>query len=197
MNNFKAVSVGSMAIVCFWFIGCNSLTLEERVSNIEDQMKQIEDSTTLQSQYVSSSEATKVAESTIPTSPATAIVFDKTTHEFGDITEGDIVEHTFEFTNTGNTPLIIIDAETTCGCTVPNKPEAPIPPGGTDEIQVRFDSRGKAGIVSKAVTIITNTEPNTTRLFIKADVKPKNEPITQSIEKQKEVLDSLSVRSGS
>ncbi len=178
------MSVGLMTAGCLGLSGCNNnAALEERVADLEDRTAQLESGTALQTQAVSLAEPTEMAELTAPAGAATTVDFAETTHEFGTIAEGDVVEHTFVFTNTGDTPLIIQDAQTTCGCTVPKKPEAPVPPGETGEIQVRFNSQGKAGVQNKAVTITANTEPATTRLFIKANVTPKSEPIAGPVRK--------------
>ena len=56
--------------------------------------------------------------------------------DYGTIEKGSDGVRVFEFTNTGNAPLIISDVKSTCGCTVPKKPEGPIMPGETGEIQV-------------------------------------------------------------
>lgn len=184
-----------MTAGCLWISGCSSTTaLEERVADLEDRTAQLENGTALKTQAVSLAEPNAMTELSNPveaaatgavaTGAATTVDFAETTHEFGTIAEGEVVEHTFVFTNTGDTPLIIQDAKTTCGCTVPKKPEAPVPPGETGEIQVRFNSQGKAGVQNKAVTITANTEPATTRLFIKANVTSKSEPIAGPVRKQ-------------
>jgi hypothetical protein len=100
------------------------------------------------------------------------ILFDHTTHDFGDIEEGDIVTHTFSFTNVGKTPLAIAHVRSSCGCTSPNWPKSPIPPGGKGEIEVRFDSQGREGASSKPVVVTANTYPSTTTLNITVHVKP-------------------------
>jgi len=85
------------------------------------------------------------------------ISFEKKTHDFGDIFQGDKVEETFKFTNTGNEPLIIVDVKVTCGCTTPKGwPKDPIPPGGKGEVTVAFNSAGKMGRVDKTVTVVSN-----------------------------------------
>ena len=79
------------------------------------------------------------------------------THDFGDITQGDKVEHTFEFTNTGTEPLVITNVEVTCGCTVPKGwTRDPILPGNKSEIVIAFNSSGKYGRQNKVVTVISN-----------------------------------------
>jgi hypothetical protein len=85
------------------------------------------------------------------------ITWDKKTHDFGDIVQGDKVEQTFYFTNTGNEPLLITNVQVSCGCTTPKGwPRDPIAPGGKGELTVSFNSAGKMGKQSKPVTIISN-----------------------------------------
>lgn len=100
----------------------------------------------------------------------TTITFDRDTHNFGDIKQGDKVKTQFNFTNTGTHDLLITDAYGSCGCTVPEWPKEPIPPGGIGVINVQFDSKGKHGAVSKTVTVVANTVPNNTRLIIKGNI---------------------------
>ena len=69
----------------------------------------------------------------------TTMTFNKTVHDFGTIEEGETVQTTFTFTNTGQADLIIVDARGSCGCTVPNYPKnTPIAPGATGEILGQF-----------------------------------------------------------
>ncbi|MAW16203.1 MAG: DUF1573 domain-containing protein [Flavobacteriaceae bacterium] len=87
------------------------------------------------------------------------MTFDRTEHNFGTINEGDIVETSFVFTNTGNSDLMISDARGSCGCTVPEYPKnTPIAPGETRDIKVKFDSANKPGNQTKTVTLTNNTE---------------------------------------
>ena len=112
-----------------------------------------------------------------PTGPTTSMKFDNSEHDFGPIYEGDKVEHTFKFTNTGSEPLIISNAKGSCGCTVPKWPKEPLGPGETGEMLVSFDSKGKPGSQTKTVTVTANTEPAVSRLTIKAEVaKKEGEP---------------------
>ena len=95
-------------------------------------------------------------------------------HNFGQIRDGDIVSHTFRFTNSGEAPLIISKATAACGCTVPQWPKQPIPAGGSGEIQVQFDSSNKPGMQNKVVTITANTESKVKKLLIRAQVNPRS-----------------------
>jgi hypothetical protein len=105
--------------------------------------------------------------------PKASIKFNETTHDFGEINEGTVAKHTFQFTNNGDVPLVIKSARGSCGCTVPDWPKEPIAPGKTGEIKVQFNSSGKPGTQSKTVTLTTNTEAGTEVLNIKAQVKAK------------------------
>ena len=73
------------------------------------------------------------------------ITFKEKSIDFGDIVQGQKVSHTFELTNTGESPLVISNVAATCGCTVPSWPKEPIAPGASAEIQVSFNSAGKMG----------------------------------------------------
>jgi hypothetical protein len=63
--------------------------------------------------------------------------FANESHDFGTINEGQVVETEFKFTNTGKAPLIISSAQGSCGCTVPEYPNAPVAPGDPRELQQR------------------------------------------------------------
>jgi len=107
-----------------------------------------------------------------------AMSFDKSMHDFGTIKEGETVQTTFTFTNTGQTDLIIVDARGSCGCTVPNYPKnTPIAPGASGEILVSFDSSNKPNMQQKTVTISANTASGRETLRIKAMVTP--DPVKQ------------------
>ena len=109
-----------------------------------------------------------------PTGKTTSIRWEnpKMTHDWGSATIGDKITHIYKFTNTGTEPLVILDAKASCGCTVPEKPQAPIAPGKSSEIKVVFDSNGKpAGQTAKTVTVTANTDPGTMVLTLKGELK--------------------------
>ena len=101
------------------------------------------------------------------------ISFDANFHDFGEITEGAVAEHVFTFKNEGDGPLIVSNAQGSCGCTVPVWPRQPIAPGETGEIKVSFNSSGRAGKQDKRVTLTTNAVPQTKVLNITSQVIPK------------------------
>ena len=103
------------------------------------------------------------------------IKFEKVSHDFGEINDGDIVETVFTFTNSGKSDLKILNASGSCGCTVPEYPrDQSIKPGESSTITVKFDSSNKPGMQRKTVTLTTNTSKGKELLNIKAFVLPKN-----------------------
>ena len=82
--------------------------------------------------------------------------------------EGSVIN--FKFTNTGKSDLVISQVQTSCGCTTPKFPKKAIKPGEGDVIKVTFDSSNRKGIQNKVVTVVTNCQPNTVLLRIKAQV---------------------------
>jgi hypothetical protein len=92
------------------------------------------------------------------------------TVDYGEIEKGSDGVRVFEFTNTGDAPLVISKVSSSCGCTIPKKPEAPIQPGESGEIQVKYDTN-RVGPIRKAITVISNADTPTMILKIKGTVK--------------------------
>lgn len=103
----------------------------------------------------------------------TEITFNKTRHDFGTINQGDKVSYVFTFTNTGENDLLINRANGSCGCTVPEFPKEPIPPGKTGSMKVSFNSAGKTGPQHKTVTVFANVPNGTVVLDIEANIIAK------------------------
>ena len=102
------------------------------------------------------------------------ITFDRVFHDFGMVSEGEIVKTIFKFTNTSENDLYIVDAMGSCGCTVPKYPKnIPIKPGGTGEIEVNFDTNGRPDLQQKMVKVSANTPTGGQLLRIQAFVEPK------------------------
>jgi hypothetical protein len=102
------------------------------------------------------------------------IKFDTTYYDYGTLIQGEKVIYTFKFKNIGDADLVILDAYSTCGCTVPNYNKEPIAPGSDGKIEVLFDSSGKRGIQYKTVTLKLNTKQKEKSLNIKANVLENN-----------------------
>ena len=98
--------------------------------------------------------------------------FEKSEHDFGIIEQGTPQETIFTFTNTGNAPLVITNATSSCGCTVPNPPKEAIAPGEKGELVVKFNGSGQ-NQVTKTITVVANTAKGSALLRIKAFVNPK------------------------
>ncbi|MFD1614655.1 DUF1573 domain-containing protein [Gelatiniphilus marinus] len=94
------------------------------------------------------------------------IEFKTETIDYGTINKGADGTRVFEFTNTGNAPLIISKVSSTCGCTIPKKPEGPILPGKTGKIEVKYDTK-RVMPIRKTITVISNAERPTVALKIK------------------------------
>ncbi|MGV6861578.1 MAG: DUF1573 domain-containing protein [Putridiphycobacter sp.] len=104
----------------------------------------------------------------------TTIEFEEMGYDFGTVTDGDLVNKTFKFTNTGDKELVLISVKGSCGCTVPDEwPKQPIAPGQTGEIKVTFNSANRVGNVQKSVRVEANTEPTVTTLTITGKVLEK------------------------
>jgi len=101
------------------------------------------------------------------------MTFDSETFDFGTINEGEVVEHTYNFTNTGNKPLLISEVQVSCGCTVPVWPREPISPGQSSSIKLQFNSNNKPDKILKDVTIISNANPVKKKLTFTAFVIEK------------------------
>jgi len=96
--------------------------------------------------------------------------FKNTVHDFGDMIQGERVIYGFNFTNTGGSDLVITRVSTSCGCTVGDYPKDPIAPGASGVIEVTFDSHKRKGYQNKTITVLANTEPNSTTLRIKTKI---------------------------
>ncbi|MDR2085410.1 MAG: DUF1573 domain-containing protein [Bacteroidales bacterium] len=95
--------------------------------------------------------------------------FDKLVHDYGKIMENGDGNCVFTLTNTGKEPLILTDAKSTCGCTVPEWTKAPILPGKSTEIKVKY-STNRVGPINKSVTIVSNASNSPVVLRIKGEV---------------------------
>lgn len=97
--------------------------------------------------------------------------FEETEFDFGKIARGTNVEHVFKFKNTGDAPLVIVSAASSCGCTIPSYSDKPVAPGDSGELLVKYNGSG-LNEVTKVVTITANTKNGAEQLKIKAFVEP-------------------------
>lgn len=121
--------------------------------------------------------ATDVVKATnTPADPAslTTIQWLDSALDKGTITEGEKIEVAYRFKNTGSKPLVIKDVQPSCGCTVAEKPEEPIAPGGEGVIKGIFNSANKPGPNHKTITVVANTQPETYPLTFTVVVNKKS-----------------------
>lgn len=98
------------------------------------------------------------------------ITFEHDTIDYGTITKGSNGVRVFKFTNTGDAPLVITDVKSSCGCTVPKKPDGPVAPGASSSIEVRYDTN-RVGPIRKTITVTSNASEPMVALKIKGEVK--------------------------
>lgn len=103
------------------------------------------------------------------------VKFIETSHEFGNVKEANgKVSYSFKFTNTGDSPLVVLSATTSCGCTKPVFPKEPVEPGDTAVIHVTYNPVGRPGEFDKNITVKTNSvKDSKIRLKISGVVIPK------------------------
>lgn len=114
------------------------------------------------------------ADQPLDTAKMARIVFEQPDFDFGQANEGDVVEHAYKFKNTGAVPLLISNARASCGCTVPEWPKDPIPPGGTGEITAKFNTADRGGDQKKVITVTANSWPQEKEVVLHGFVKKKS-----------------------
>ena len=97
------------------------------------------------------------------------IEFNNDVIDYGEIAKGSDGVRTFEFTNVGDAPLVISNVKSSCGCTVPSKPDGPVAPGESSAIQVKYDTK-RIGPIRKTVTVYSNADEPIISLKIKCKV---------------------------
>jgi hypothetical protein len=115
------------------------------------------------------------------------IVFVQKSHDFGTIDEGIKASFDFEFTNTGDSDLLLYNVLASCGCTVPTWPKKPVKPGEKGKITVVYNSTNRGGqTFHNSCTVSTNMlQDNVMVIYIKGQVAPKRTPETQPISPEK------------
>ena len=97
------------------------------------------------------------------------ISFKNETVDYGKIVKGSDGVRVFEFTDTGDAELVVTNVKSSCGCTVPKKPEGPIAPGASGSIEVKYDTN-RVGPIRKTVTVYSNADEPIKALKIKGEV---------------------------
>lgn len=106
---------------------------------------------------------------TVQAQDAAKIEFKSEVIDYGEIKKGSDGVRVFEFTNTGNIPLVITSVTSSCGCTIPEKPEDPIAPGESGEIKVKYDTQ-RVGPIRKTITVYSNAVEPAKSIKIKGKV---------------------------
>jgi len=101
-----------------------------------------------------------------------SIAFEKTVHDYGTITQGSDGNCEFKFTNKGELPLVLSNVQTSCGCTVPEWPKAPIPSGKAGVIKVKYDTN-RLGAFTKTITVNSNAKNSLVIITIKGNILAK------------------------
>jgi len=120
----------------------------------------------------------KAKKAVLPTVEGAGMVFENETIDYGTIEQNADGQREFAFTNNGDKPLIIMNAQGSCGCTVPDAPKEPIAPGAKAVIKVKYDTN-RVGAFTKTVTVTSNASTTPKVLTIKGEVKAaavKTEP---------------------
>lgn len=124
------------------------------------------------SEKINQENVTKAAERDAQTIVYPSVTFDKVAHDFGEIQNGTPVETVFTYANSGQSPLVVTDIKSTCGCTVPQGwSREPLAPGASSQFTVKFNGKG-ANKVSKTITLTTNTESGREQVRISAFIVP-------------------------
>ena len=170
MKRNIVMSLFLMVLVAVLATACKDRDAEKKIAQLESRLAELEGKKSPEA--ISPTPAAPAAEEK-PSGPLPTMEFPTMDHDFGTITEGQVVEYTYAFKNTGAAPLIIQGAQGSCGCTVPDWSKEPIPVGGTGFVKAKFDSNGKHNIQNKTVTVTANTWPKQTVLRFKAMVTAK------------------------
>lgn len=102
---------------------------------------------------------------------------DSAQQKLNPVTEGQVVEVSWRFRNTGNKPLVIASVQPGCGCTQAGELPEPVAPGKEGVIKVKFDSNGRPGTQHKYVSVLANNSNKNAdgqnQLAFDLDVTPK------------------------
>ena len=149
MKKFSLIAIVSMSLITF---SCKEKATE-KIENANVEAAAVRDAS-----------ANKMA----------VMSFDKTFHDFGQIAQGTPQQTGFTFTNTGDAPLIITDATSSCGCTIPDYPKnTPIAPGEQGQMVVNFNGSWQ-NQVTKTIKVQANTANGSELLKIQAFVLAPN-----------------------
>lgn len=176
MNTTTKILAGIVAAGLL--MSCRDRASEKRIAELETRLAQIEankatNPVVTPSTSPAATPTATPAQEEKPSGPLPVMTFETVDHDFGTISEGQKVSYTYKIRNTGEAPLIIQNAQPSCGCTVPDWSRQAIPVGGSGFVKAEFDSSGKPGVNNKTITVTANTWPKVTTIRFKAMVTPK------------------------
>ena len=116
------------------------------------------------------------------------ILFREKVFDFGDLTQGEKVSKKFTFRNVGTEPLMILNVQTTCGCTASDWPRQPIAPGDSSQLLVTFNSAKKSGRINKVITVFTNGQRPEEKLKVTGNVLLTEIPAAPSAPSETEII---------
>lgn len=173
MNNrvIKGLGTSLLGGLIFLTVGCNDSNVKGSLASDPNYGKEVKE-TSSNGKLLSENNnpMQKQVAKQNPAGPVTTLKFNEKSYDFGTIKQDTKNEHIFNFTNTGDNPLIISSAKGSCGCTVPQYPTEPIAPGEKGEIKVVFSSGKKKGNQRKTVTLNANVPGGKEQLTVKANV---------------------------
>jgi hypothetical protein len=153
----------TFSVAALIFAACNNNPKEKENSAGEDILENVN--------TTDNTGVNKMVPDSADVADAPVIAFSNDTYDFEKIKEGEKIDHTFEFTNTGKSPLIISDVQAGCGCTTPKFDKKPIKPGEKGTIEVGFNSAGQRGTQHKIITVYSNAQPAQSMLHLKGEVQ--------------------------
>lgn len=169
----KTLSIIALSVIGFGLVSCkkeeNKTTENTEVSGVDSTNAPTTDSTTAPVTPAVAGTETAAPKSNQPT---TTIALSESNFDFGNIKKGSKVNHVYEVTNTGTTPLIISEVKPGCGCTAPDFTKDPIMPGKKGKITLSFDSTNFDGAVNKYADVFANVENAPVKLTFNANIQP-------------------------
>src|SRR5882672_8112616 len=117
MNMKSGIKAMMAVMIALAISSCRDRATEKRLADVESRLAVLEGNKTTQQQPapVNASVAPTAVPDTKPEGPLPVIEFDKTSFDFGAINEGSKVTHTYQVKNTGSAPLVIQNAQPSCG----------------------------------------------------------------------------------
>jgi hypothetical protein len=174
MNMKFGIKMLILAAVATMGSSCRDRAYEKRLADVESRLAQLEGKNPNVNPVASVTPSVTTPPADVkPEGPLPEMQFDAMQHDFGTVTEGQKVIHVYKVKNTGQAPLLIQNAQPSCGCTAPDWTKTPIPVGESGFVKAEFDTKGKPGMNNKTITVTANTWPKTSTLTFKAQVIAK------------------------